>query len=196
MMFMVLALCVYAVSGATIGNTAFNPRRTPDVVRTTQTGGYGKATAQVTVPATQVFQETVNPAIKVAKAGEQPVQQVAKLTIPIVQQAKFSGPVIQFRVATNARQSGNKTTNVPDIKAETLQSENKVFHNSFQYSYETSNGISAASNGELRKVDNADSLIVRGNYQYVSREGVPITVTYVADENGYQPQTGYLLESD
>ncbi|CAH0407744.1 unnamed protein product [Chilo suppressalis] len=199
MKFVVLALCVYAVSGATIGNTAFRPWQNPAFVRTTQTGGYAKATAQVSVPATQVVQETVVPAVEVTKTVVEPVQKVAKVAVPVVQQTKIATPVVQSRVAATAGITGKYATPyVPvegvnkDVKAETLRSETEVFPDGFQYTYETSNGISAASNGELKKVNNVDTLVVRGQYQYVSSEGVPITVTYIADENGYQPQSDVL----
>ncbi|KAG8239946.1 hypothetical protein J437_LFUL019534 [Ladona fulva] len=76
---------------------------------------------------------------------------------------------------------------------------------SYVYSYETANGIRAEENGEVRKNPNppspaareagegSDTLIaVRGSISYTSPEGIPITLNYVADENGFQAQGDHL----
>ncbi|KAL4706489.1 hypothetical protein ACJJTC_015687 [Scirpophaga incertulas] len=62
---------------------------------------------------------------------------------------------------------------------------------SYQYSFETGNGISAEQKAELKKVGDVDTLEVQGQYQYPSDEG-NIQLTYVADENGFQPQGSHL----
>ncbi|CAG9785086.1 unnamed protein product [Diatraea saccharalis] len=67
----------------------------------------------------------------------------------------------------------------------------EVNPDSYNYVYETSNGISASASGVLKNVDKVDVLAVQGQYQYQSPDG-PIEVTYVADENGFQPQGAHL----
>lgn len=66
---------------------------------------------------------------------------------------------------------------------------------SYKYEYETGNGIQAAENGYLKNagIPNAESQVVQGYYQYVSPEGIPIQVTYTADENGFQPQVSVVF---
>ncbi|KAJ8977360.1 hypothetical protein NQ317_009557 [Molorchus minor] len=54
----------------------------------------------------------------------------------------------------------------------------------FSYAYETGDGVSAQEEG------NADQ--AQGSFSYTSPEGQPISVQYVADENGYQPQGDHL----
>ncbi|CAG9785087.1 unnamed protein product [Diatraea saccharalis] len=172
MKFLVLALCVYAASGASFNNPnfGFKPWQTGNVARTTQTGGYAKATAQVSVPVTQ----TVDPVVDVAKTVVEPVVQVAKVVTPVIQESKVITPIVQSRGATPVVQVAKYATPYAepievvskDAYAEVLRSETEVHPEGFQYTYETSNG----------------------QYQYVGRDGVPVTVTYVADENGYQPQ--------
>ncbi|KAJ2946982.1 hypothetical protein O0L34_g16327 [Tuta absoluta] len=54
---------------------------------------------------------------------------------------------------------------------------------------ETGNGIKSESSGELRTVGDAAAVVVRGSYSYTGPEGEPVQVNYVADENGYQPQS-------
>lgn len=56
-------------------------------------------------------------------------------------------------------------------------------------SFETENGISAQEEGSLKQVapDQA-GIAAQGSFQFTSPEGVPVSIQYVADENGYQPQ--------
>lgn len=62
---------------------------------------------------------------------------------------------------------------------------------SYQYSFETGNGISADQKGDLKKVGEVDALEVHGQFQYPGEDG-NIQLTYTADENGYQPQGAHL----
>ncbi|XP_022920142.1 endocuticle structural glycoprotein SgAbd-8-like [Onthophagus taurus] len=64
-------------------------------------------------------------------------------------------------------------------------------YGSYNWSYETENGIKAAEQGSLYPSNNPDSkeaLKAEGSFSYTSPEGVPVQITYVADENGFQPQ--------
>ncbi|EDW99678.1 uncharacterized protein Dyak_GE23051 [Drosophila yakuba] len=54
----------------------------------------------------------------------------------------------------------------------------------YRYAYETSNGIQAQEAGNPNGIS--------GSSSYISPEGIPITLTYVADENGFQPQGAHL----
>jgi len=54
----------------------------------------------------------------------------------------------------------------------------------YQYAFETSNGIQAQEAGNVNGIS--------GSSSYISPEGVPISLTYVADENGFQPQGDHL----
>ncbi|XP_047526936.1 endocuticle structural glycoprotein ABD-4-like [Vanessa atalanta] len=63
---------------------------------------------------------------------------------------------------------------------------------SYQYSFETGNGISADEKGEVKKVGDVDTLAVSGQFQYPSQDGQNIQLTYIADENGFQPQGAHL----
>ncbi|KAK4880467.1 hypothetical protein RN001_008613 [Aquatica leii] len=58
----------------------------------------------------------------------------------------------------------------------------------YQWDYQSANGITAYENAEIvpRGVDEA-SKTVRGGYSYTSLEGIPVEVTYTADENGFHP---------
>lgn len=55
----------------------------------------------------------------------------------------------------------------------------------YHYEYETGNGIAAKESGQA-----AHS--VQGSYSYTAPDGTPVQMTYVADENGFQPQGSHL----
>ncbi|XP_069359580.1 endocuticle structural glycoprotein SgAbd-1-like [Maniola hyperantus] len=64
--------------------------------------------------------------------------------------------------------------------------------NSYNYAYETGNGISASAEGSTKLVDNEPAVVVRGGFRYTAPDGTPIETTYTADENGYQPQGSHI----
>lgn len=72
----------------------------------------------------------------------------------------------------------------PDGAAETLRAESVVNPDSYQSSFETSNGIFSKSEGHLETVDKEMVIVQKGEDSYTSPEGEKITVTYVADQNG------------
>ncbi|XP_068903786.1 flexible cuticle protein 12-like [Tenebrio molitor] len=63
----------------------------------------------------------------------------------------------------------------------------------YKFSYQTSNGLSSDEQGEVRNEGREDeSIAVRGQFSYVGPDGVTYTVTYIADENGFQPQGAHI----
>lgn len=64
---------------------------------------------------------------------------------------------------------------------------------SYSWSYETGNGIAAEEKGALKNAGGEEpSLDVQGQFQYQSDDGSNIQLTYVANENGFQPQGAHL----
>ena len=61
----------------------------------------------------------------------------------------------------------------------------KVDEHGYVYSFETTNGIKAAASGD-------EHGNVHGDFQWVDPHGEHIAVQYVADENGYQPNSAAL----
>ncbi|XP_019872726.1 flexible cuticle protein 12-like [Aethina tumida] len=82
----------------------------------------------------------------------------------------------------------------PDAEAQVLRSElDNIGVDGFKWGYETSNGISADETGELINAGSENEAVaVRGSFQYVGPDGVTYKVTYIADENGFQPQGAHL----
>ncbi|XP_073980092.1 endocuticle structural glycoprotein SgAbd-2-like [Rhodnius prolixus] len=69
------------------------------------------------------------------------------------------------------------------------QEQDTQFDGSFNYAYETENGINGQASGLLKNAGREDEAIsVEGTFSWTSPEGVPITITYIADEDGYRAQ--------
>ncbi|KAL0883337.1 hypothetical protein ABMA27_016744 [Loxostege sticticalis] len=63
----------------------------------------------------------------------------------------------------------------------------------FQYIYETGNGIYSQALGVVKDPNSENPILeVSGAVKYTSPEGTPIELSYVANENGYQPQGSHL----
>lgn len=65
---------------------------------------------------------------------------------------------------------------------------------SYNYNFETENGIRNAAEGTLENVgpNGEPAVVARGNFQFTAPDGTPIAVSYVADQNGYQPVGDHL----
>ncbi|XP_055540681.1 larval cuticle protein LCP-17-like [Wyeomyia smithii] len=73
---------------------------------------------------------------------------------------------------------------------------------SFQYNYETGNGIKAQNQGSVKSVqvtkpdgsgtENAQAIVQTGSYSYQAPDGTNIEVKYTADENGFHPEGDHL----
>ncbi|GJQ71766.1 hypothetical protein Trydic_g11459 [Trypoxylus dichotomus] len=67
---------------------------------------------------------------------------------------------------------------------------------SYNWQFETENGITANEQGRIRPISgqagSVEALRAEGEYKYTSPDGIPIYVNYVADEDGFQPQSDIL----
>ncbi|XP_026750787.1 flexible cuticle protein 12-like [Galleria mellonella] len=82
----------------------------------------------------------------------------------------------------------------PDSTAQILRYDsNNIGVDGYSYGFETSNGISQQEEGQLVNAGSENAAIaVRGQFSYTGPDGQQYTVTYVADENGFQPQGAHL----
>ncbi|ENN74424.1 hypothetical protein YQE_09008, partial [Dendroctonus ponderosae] len=79
-------------------------------------------------------------------------------------------------------------------QAQIIRSESDISpEGSYQFAYETDNGISAQEQGNIQpQGPEQASKSVTGQFQFLTPENEQIQISYVADENGYQP-TGNAL---
>ena len=66
----------------------------------------------------------------------------------------------------------------------------------YSYSYETGNGIAGDEKGQLKNPGSQDEAqSATGSFTYTAPDGQKITVSYIADENGFQPVGDHLPTS-
>lgn len=94
-----------------------------------------------------------------------------------------------FAVALAAPQ-GQTQEPIPIVR----QEQEVNFDGSYKYSYETGNGITAEEAGFLKNAGQEDqeAQVAQGQVSYTNPEGQVIQLTYIADENGFQPQGEHL----
>ncbi|KAG7210923.1 hypothetical protein KM043_016300 [Ampulex compressa] len=65
---------------------------------------------------------------------------------------------------------------------------------SYQFSFETENGIAHSESGAAVPIgeQNENVVVATGNFQYTAPDGTPIAVSYTADENGFHPEGAHL----
>ncbi|KAL0266837.1 UNVERIFIED_CONTAM: hypothetical protein PYX00_009274 [Menopon gallinae] len=85
---------------------------------------------------------------------------------------------------------GQYTTPIPIIRQDTLVNPD----GSYQYSYETGNGIVAQEQGYLKNAGNPEleAQVAQGSFSYTGPDGIPITLNYIADENGFRAEGAHL----
>ncbi|XP_075160659.1 larval cuticle protein 65Ag1-like [Haematobia irritans] len=84
----------------------------------------------------------------------------------------------------------------PPTNVEIVKSESDVGPESFQYAFATSDGTKAEAHGNLKNAGTEDeALAVQGSYAYVGDDGQTYSLTYTADENGFQPHGAHLPEA-
>ncbi|KAG8037643.1 hypothetical protein G9C98_005854 [Cotesia typhae] len=77
---------------------------------------------------------------------------------------------------------------IPIVK----QSQDLSPEGNYKYEYETGNGIQVQETGTLVNGPEGDAIVAQGAYQYRDDEGNVFQVSYLADENGFQPQGAHL----
>ncbi|KAJ8732057.1 hypothetical protein PYW08_014787 [Mythimna loreyi] len=175
MKFLVLALCVCAASAATFPQRSYGA------------GGYKPF---------QGFKNTpVAPAVTAAKT-------VASAAVPVAAQAAavaaspfVAAAAVTADAASTTYQAAKQVVNKAygsDAEVEILRSESEVNADGYNYGYETANGISSQVTGQYKKIGEEGAVVSQGSFRYYSPDGTPVEVTFVADENGYQPQSSVL----
>lgn len=64
---------------------------------------------------------------------------------------------------------------------------------SYRFAYETDEGTKVEEQGVQKVVDDKQASFVTGGFSYEAPDGTPISLTYVADENGFQPKVSHFF---
>ncbi|XP_022200179.2 fibroin heavy chain-like [Nilaparvata lugens] len=84
--------------------------------------------------------------------------------------------------------AANAAFNAAAVQSYILRQNQDQSDDGFAYSYDTENGISVQSDGQVRNAGtDAASLAVTGSYSYTGDDGKVYTIQYVADERGFVP---------
>ncbi|TKX27890.1 endocuticle structural glycoprotein ABD-5-like [Spodoptera litura] len=90
-----------------------------------------------------------------------------------------------FALAAAAPQQGHPAEHPVYI----LKQDADITPDGYSFDFETSDGTARQEKGTLKQVsENHQALEVSGSYKYVGTDGLVYTVTFVADEHGFQPQ--------
>ncbi|NP_001166733.1 cuticular protein RR-1 motif 15 precursor [Bombyx mori] len=90
-----------------------------------------------------------------------------------------------YNAASQAYSSRSQAS--ADAGAQILRLNNEVTAEGFSYDFETSNGIRADAHGVA-----TNGVQSQGSFAYKGDDGQDYSITYTADENGYQPQGAHL----
>lgn len=106
--------------------------------------------------------------------------------------AGFGAPSLNFgnQAQDYQRSQPQRAQASAEQSAETLRSDNQNDGETFSYSFETSNGISAEESGVA-----TNGVQAQGAFAYSDDDGQQFRVQYTADENGYHPQGDHLPTS-
>ncbi|CAH1104804.1 unnamed protein product [Psylliodes chrysocephalus] len=77
-----------------------------------------------------------------------------------------------------------------DAQAQTIKFNNDLRLDGYNFDFETSNGIKRTENGVLKPgtdKENDQLLNVDGDFSFNLLDGTPMSVKFVATENGYRP---------
>ncbi|KAG6460482.1 hypothetical protein O3G_MSEX012005 [Manduca sexta] len=77
----------------------------------------------------------------------------------------------------------------PQHEVYILKQDSDVNPEGYNFDFETSDGTARQETGTLKDFgDNHKAIEVNGSYKYVGTDGLVYTVTFTADEHGFQPQ--------
>ncbi|KAK6621127.1 hypothetical protein RUM43_011433 [Polyplax serrata] len=99
-----------------------------------------------------------------------------------------------FAVVALAAAAPQQPAAQPPIPILKYENEGVNFDGSYKWSYETGNEIQAEESGYVKNAGNpeTETQVAQGSYSYTAPDGQRITVTYIADENGFVPQGDHL----
>lgn len=62
----------------------------------------------------------------------------------------------------------------------------------YKFDFEQSDGQKRDETGEIKVIDKETGIVMRGSFSFIGDDGQTYTVTYIADENGFQPSGAHI----
>lgn len=62
----------------------------------------------------------------------------------------------------------------------------------YNFAFEQSDGTKREEAGEVKLIEKESGIVMRGSFSFVADDGQTYTVTYIADENGFQPSGAHI----
>ena len=72
---------------------------------------------------------------------------------------------------------------------------NLIFPQYLNFRFQTDDGSSRQETGSVKQLGTEEANSITGQYSYTSPEGEVISFSYVADENGFQPQGSHIPQN-
>ncbi|XP_031769547.1 endocuticle structural glycoprotein SgAbd-5-like [Galleria mellonella] len=96
--------------------------------------------------------------------------------------------LVLLGVAAVAPAPQSQNQNEPEVQLLRFESDNDGL-GTYSYSFEQSDKTQREEQGELKNAgtDN-EAISIKGSYSWVAPDGVVYKITYIADENGFQPK--------
>ena len=66
------------------------------------------------------------------------------------------------------------------------------YETTYNFDFEAENGIKQSAEGELKTIDDAEVMVMKGSYSYMDANGEEVVVTWYADETGYHAESSIL----
>lgn len=83
----------------------------------------------------------------------------------------------------------------PKTNSDDVKIVSKSFSNdgkAYKFDFEQSDGQKRDETGEVKVIEKETGIVMRGSFSFVGDDGQTYTVTYIADENGFQPSGAHI----
>ncbi|XP_054256879.1 endocuticle structural glycoprotein SgAbd-2-like [Macrosteles quadrilineatus] len=73
------------------------------------------------------------------------------------------------------------------------QSQDNNFDGTFNYDFESENGIASSANGYVKQISPKEQAqVMQGQYSYIAPDGTPVVTRWYADETGFHAEGAHL----